>query len=298
VNPPDALALLRSLCTAEGRVGLWTFDLWITAPSALSALLYIGGTARLWRHAGIGRGIGLWQAGCYAAGWLVLAAALVSPIHRWGGELFTIHMIEHELVMAAAAPLVVLARPGAAFAWALPMVLRRHLGLALRQSGLRLVWRIANRPLVATVAHGAAIWAWHAPPLFEAALANVLLHRLQHISFFVTGVLFWWALVRRRNHGIAAAHLFATMLHTSILGALIALAPRVLYRLQTGGAEAWGLTPLQDQQLAGLLMWIPAGTVYAGAALFCIAQWVRRSDAAGFTSRPLPANGGYGAAAG
>src|SRR5947207_10173012 len=93
-------------------------------------------------------------------------------------------------------------------------------------------------------------------------------------------MLFWSALVRCRNSGVAAAHLFATMLHTSILGALVALAPRVLYRLQTEGAAAWGLTPLQDQQLAGLIMWIPAGGIYAGAALLFFAGWVRQSGVA------------------
>ncbi|HEX3882110.1 MAG TPA: cytochrome c oxidase assembly protein [Stellaceae bacterium] len=297
MSAPDAITLLRSLCTAEGGFGLWTFDLWITAPLALSAVLYASGTVRLWRHAGIGRGIGGWQAGCYGAGWLVLFAALVSPIHRWGEGLFAIHMIEHELVMAVAAPLIVLARPGGAVAWALPAASRHRLAIALRRLGLRSAWRTATRPLLATVAHGVAIWAWHAPPLFEAAVVNVALHRLQHVSFLVTGLLFWWSLVRRRNAGVAAAHLLATMLHTSILGALIALAPRVIYPLQTGGAAAWGLTPIEDQQLAGLLMWIPAGTVYAGAALFCVAQWVRRSDASSVITPAVEMSGTYREAA-
>jgi putative membrane protein len=210
-----------------------------------------------------------WRMGCYVAGWLTLAGALVSPVHHWGTGLFTIHMIEHELVMAMAAPLLVLGRPGAAMAWALPPFVRGRLGPLLRRSGMRAGWRSLTRPLAATLSHGIAIWAWH--------VANVALHRLQHVSFILTGLLFWWALVRRRNAGIAAAHLFATMLHTSILGAIVALAPHVLYRLQTVGAAQWGLTPLQDQQLAGLIMWIPAGAVYATAALLFFAAWVRRS---------------------
>jgi cytochrome c oxidase assembly factor CtaG len=115
------------------------------------------------------------------------------------------------------------------------------------------------------------------PPLFDAAVTNVGLHRLQHVSFLATGLLFWWALLRRRHAGVATAHLFATMLHTSILGAIVALAPHVLYRLQTERAVDWGMTPLQDQQLAGLIMWIPAGLVYAAAALLFFAVWVKRS---------------------
>ena len=83
VSAPDAAILLRWLCTSEGSVGLWTLDLWITLPLVLSGTLYASGIIRLWRHARAGRGIGFAQVGCYAAGWLVLAGALVSPIHRW-----------------------------------------------------------------------------------------------------------------------------------------------------------------------------------------------------------------------
>jgi cytochrome c oxidase assembly factor CtaG len=256
----------------------WTLDLWITGPLIAAALLYGAGILALWHRAGIGRGIRLWQAGCYAAGWLVLVLALVSPVHHWGSELFAIHMVEHELVMAVAAPLLVIARPGAALAWACPSGARRLLGRALRATGLKDGWQIASRPGVATLLHGIAIWTWHAPTLFEAAIENVALHRLQHVSFLVTGVLFWWALLRRRDAGIAAAHLFVTMLHTSILGALVALAPRVIYRLQTADAARWGLTSLQDQQLAGLIMWIPAGLIYASAALLCLAAWIAGSQ--------------------
>jgi cytochrome c oxidase assembly factor CtaG len=114
--------------------------------------------------------------------------------------------------------------------------------------------------------------------LFDAAVTNVLAHRLQHLSFLLTALLFWWSVFRRSNSGLAAWHLFVTMLHTSVLGALMALAPRVLYNAQTGTAAEWGLTPLEDQQLAGIIMWVPAGTVYAGAALVLILIWIRGSS--------------------
>ncbi|HEX3990665.1 MAG TPA: cytochrome c oxidase assembly protein, partial [Acetobacteraceae bacterium] len=129
--------------------------------------------------------------------------------------------------------------------------------------------------------HGVAIWAWHAPAFFDAALANVVFHRLQHLSFLATAVLFWWSVLRRSNAGVAAWHLFITMLHTSVLGALMALAPRVLYEVQTAAAADWGLTPLEDQQLAGIIMWVPAGTVYAGAVLALTTVWIRHSGRTG-----------------
>ena len=105
------------------------------------------------------------------------------------------------------------------------------------------------------------------------------MHRLQHLSFLLSALLFWWALLRRCSPGAAAAHLFATMTHTGLLGALLTFAPRVLYAVQTAHAPEWGLSPLQDQQLAGLIMWVPAGTIYAAAALGFAALWIHRSTA-------------------
>jgi putative membrane protein len=107
------------------------------------------------------------------------------------------------------------------------------------------------------------------------------MHRLQHQSFLLTAILFWWSIFRSSESGVAAWNLFVTMLHTSILGALMALAPRVLYTVQTATAMDWGLSPLEDQQLAGLIMWVPAGTIYAGAALALTAIWIRHSSDTG-----------------
>jgi len=255
----------------------WTLDPWIVAPLAVSAVLYLAGFAALWGRGGPGRPIRLRQAALYAAGWLALAGALVSPLHWLGEHLFTFHMIEHEIVMAIAAPLFVLARPGGVLLWGLPAAARAAVGRAVRAAAVQGVWRRLTGAGTATVLHGIAIWLWHAPPLFDAAVTNDTIHRFQHLSFFVTALLFWWALVRRSTYGAATWHMFVIMIHTSVLGALMALAPRVLYLAQTADSTAWGLTPLEDQQLAGIVMWVPAGTVYAGAALVFAASWIATS---------------------
>jgi cytochrome c oxidase assembly factor CtaG len=253
----------------------WTFDPLIVAPLSVSAVLYAVGATRLTQRSSPShRG---WEHACYVAGWLALAVALVSPLHWLGEHVFTFHMIEHEIVMAVVAPLLVIARPLGPLLWALPKGTRRRLAALSQTSAWRTGWQALTHPATATTLHGIAIWVWHFPALFDAAVESDALHRLQHLSFFVTALLFWWALVQRSNPGVAVAHLFATMLHTSILGALMALAPRVLYTAQTRHALDWGLTPLQDQQLAGIIMWVPAGTVYAGAALAFAARWIRRS---------------------
>jgi putative membrane protein len=255
----------------------WTFDPWILTPLLVSASLYAAGIFVLWRRAGWGRGIQSWQAAAYVVGWVALAAALVSPLHWLGEHLFTFHMIEHEIVMVLAAPLIAAARPLGALLWGLPKRLRLSLSRLLRMRPAARLWRVLTRPLNATVLHGVAIWIWHAPLPFDAAVTHVPVHRLQHLSFLLTALLFWWSLIRRADYGVAVGHLFVTMLHTSVLGALMALAPRVLYQAQTADALHWGLTPLEDQQLAGVMMWVPAGTVYAGAALAFAALWISQS---------------------
>jgi len=235
------------------------------------------GTNVLWRRAGPGRGVRPWQCLCYAAGWLSLAAALTSPLHWIGERLFTAHMIEHEVVMAVSAPLLALARPVGAFLWALPRAMRAGLARTAWRPWVRATWSALTHPMVATVLHGVAIWAWHVPVLFEAAVLNLGAHRLQHATFLSTALLFWWSLLRARNPSPAVGHVLATMVHTGLLGAMMTFAPRVAYVWQTADAGRWGLTPLEDQQLAGLVMWVAAGSLYAGAALGFAATWIRRS---------------------
>jgi putative membrane protein len=258
----------------------WTWSPQVTVPLALSSGLYLIGTMRLWRRAGIGRGVRVWQAACFGLGWLLLVFALVAPLHWLGERLFFAHMIEHEILMAVAAPLLVVGRP-VAMLWALPAGLRRSIGGIGRTTAVARSWAWFTNPLVATVLHGMAVWLWHVPALYEAALSNAWIHWLQHLSFFVTALLFWRALLqspqRERGYGVAVFYLFITSLHTGFLGILLSLMRHTIYPTQTSGAAEWGLTPLEDQQLAGLFMWIPAGLVYAGAALILAGLWIVHS---------------------
>lgn len=255
----------------------WTFDPWIVLPIVVIGLLYVSGRITLSRRAH-STGPMRWQDFFFLSGMMTLACALISPLHWLGEHLFTFHMIEHEIVMAVSAPSIVLARPVGLLLWGLPKRVRRGLGTAMRAPLVRRSWDRCTGATSATVIHGVAIWIWHLPLLFDAAVTESAMHRLQHFSFFATAILFWWAVVWKSERGIAAWHLFATMIHTSILGALMALAPRVLYIAQTQTAFGWGLTPLEDQQLAGMIMWVPAGTIYAGAAMTMLALWIRGSS--------------------
>jgi putative membrane protein len=221
---------------------------------------------------------------CFAAAWLLLVTALVAPLHWLGERLFAAHMIEHEILMAVSAPLLVVARPIGAILWALPARWRRALGGLAQAPVLAAVWRRLTDPLIATVLHAVALWTWHIPKFYDAALSSDRLHWLQHLSFLVTALFFWWSLLRgparERGYGAAVLYLFATSLHSGFLGILLALARQPLYPVQTQAALEWGLTPLEDQQLAGLIMWVPAGLVYALAALALAGIWVARSSLA------------------
>jgi putative membrane protein len=256
----------------------WTTDLAIVLPLAFTAGLYLLGVGRLWRSAGFRRGVQLWQFICFWLGWLSLVIALVSPLHSLGQKLFTAHMIEHEMLMVVAAPLLVAARPGAAMLWGLPKRLRAAIASLLRSSSVASAWRNLSSPLVVTLVHGLALWAWHVPVLYNAVLVSDAIHWLQHLSFLGTALLFWWPLLRGvdrdRVPGVAVLCLFITSLHSGLLGVLLTLARHPWYPTQSAAAHDWGLTAMEDQQLGGLVMWVPAGTVYAVAALALAALWI------------------------
>jgi putative membrane protein len=273
----------------------WSFEPAVVIGLGVTAWLYSRGAQALWRSAGRGRGIRVWEVVTFAAGWLTIAVALVSPLHHLGGVLFSAHMGQHELLMVVGAPLLVLGRPVVVWLWALPISWRRRLGAWSAAPPVKTSWGFLTRPPVAWTIQAVAIWLWHVPRLFEATLTSEFLHTLQHISFLGSALLFWWALLQTREDrlGVPAAvlYLFTTAVHTTLLGALLTLSSRVWYPMYAA-TTAWGLTPLEDQQLAGLIMWVPAGLAYLIAALAITASWLnepgRRALPGGNILRLLP----------
>lgn len=190
-------------------------------------------------------------------------------------------MIEHELLMLVAAPLLVLARPLGSMVWAFPAAARRTLGAAGRSPWVRAPWTALSAPVTATLVQAAVLWPWHAPGLFDLALGYEPWHIAQHLSFLISALFFWQAMLapRRGGIGLAAVCLFATSLVAGALGALMAFSQSPWYgRYALLGMAPFGLTPTEDQQLAGLLMWIPGGLVHAGAALALIGLALRDSQ--------------------
>ena len=253
----------------------WTFDAWVTVPLALAALWYGAGYLRLRRRA---RALHRTEAACFVAGWLVLAAALVTPLHAAGERSFAAHMLEHELLMLVAAPLLVLSRPLGVALWAFPPRLRQALATGVAAI-LGAPWRLLTAPVVATLLQAAVLWLWHAPRLFDLALARDGWHVVQHLCFLLSALLFWWAMLHghaARRVGIAVGCLFFTATVSGALGALMAFSGSPWYAgYAASGLDAFGLTPAEDQQLAGVLMWVPGGLVHAGAGLALLARRLR-----------------------
>jgi cytochrome c oxidase assembly factor CtaG len=258
-------------------VRAWSFEPLVVISLVLTGLLFTIGLYRLKRRA-----IRTWEALCFGGGWLALFVALVSPVHAWGRVLFSAHMSQHEILMLVAAPLLVLGRPLIAFLWALPLSWSRVLGNISKIAWINRVWRTLTIPLVAWLVHAVALWTWHIPALFQATLYSDTVHTLQHLSFLLSALLFWWALIHgpqgAMGYGAAVLYLFTTSLHSGALGALLTVAGSVWYPSYAPLTASWGLTPLEDQQLGGLIMWIPASLVYVIAGLALFAGWLREAD--------------------
>lgn len=254
----------------------WSFEPWVVAPVVLAALLFAVGWLRLRARSGQGRPALDRRAGLFGLGLAILAGALMSPLHEAGGRSFTAHMIEHELLMLAAAPLLAWSRPMAVMLWAFPAGGRRALGALGRAPALTGTWRTLTEPVTATLLQAAALWLWHAPALFDLALSSAAWHIVQHLCFVVSALLFWSAMLdRRRGVGVTAVCLFATSMVSGALGAVMAVSQSPWYGPYAAlGMTPYGLTPAEDQQMAGVLMWVPGGLVHAGAALALLAPYL------------------------
>ena len=169
-----------------------------------------------------------------AAGIIVLAFAFLSPLCALSQALFSARVVHHVLLVAVAAPLLALSRP------------------ARVPIGVGLPFLMAS----------AALWLWHAPMAYDAALGQKALYWLMQASLFGPAFLFWRAAFSQPG-GAGVIWVFLAYLAMGMLGAILTLAPDAVYATHAAAPMLWGLTALSDQQLGGLIMWMPAGLVYA-----------------------------------
>jgi putative membrane protein len=282
--------LLAHGATAHDWSGPGAFSAWdiaVIAGLLLTGFLYVRGSQRMAERGAVHR---LRERFAFASGWSVLLISILPPLDSLAVEQFSVHMVQHELMMLIGAPLLMAGRPLTACLWGLGRSARGASAGALQRPMVSTAWRWLTTPVVAWTLHGLVIWLWHLPSLYGAAVSHEGIHAVQHATFVGSAVLFWWGLLYgrygRAGYGAAVFFVFTTAIHTGILGAMLTFASGPLYPIYSAPAARRGIDMLGDQQIAGLLMWIPAGVVLTLTGLALFAAWIgesARRDQARFT---------------
>lgn len=265
-------------------LGTWNFEPGVLVTLAAVGFAYARGALHV-------RGRGLVRsrhAGAFAAGLATLVLALASPLAAVSSRLFTAHMVQHLVLLFAAAPLLVCGRSGMPVMLALPVRSRRAVRRLTSTPFVRAVLTWVAHPVVVWLLVAMVLWAWHLPSLYQLAVALEWVHAAEHASFLLTAALFWWLVVTRDQpralaRPVAVLLVFATALQSGALGAVLTFASAPLYPIHTGAA-VWGVTPLEDQQLAGVIMWIPPGLVYLVVMVGLLVRWFAELDSGGAQS--------------
>jgi len=202
----------------------------------------------------------------FFTGWAVAVLALVSPLCPLSVSLFSARATQHVVLTLLAAPLVAAARP---------------IEMLAAACGIAKHGRASDRPLLAAACFAVFLWLWHSPAAYAATFTSVPLYWTMHVTLFGSACWLWSALLRR--DGALAGGLLASIassVQMGLLGALITLSPRPFYAPHFLTTDAWGLTPLQDQQLGGVVMWVPGCTVFLLVATIALASCLARNDTA------------------
>lgn len=269
---------------------------WDLRPEILLTLGVLGGLftlgwTRLRRRSRQNRLAAPWRLASYWAGLIVLAVALMSGIDILSGQLFFMHMIQHLLLVMIAPPLLLLTNPFPFVLWGLPPAARRWVGgFFVRDSAFRRGLQTISRPPVVWMAFVGLLLFWHDPNLYNLALTSDPVHDLEHLSFFVPGMFFWWNVIGAgpRLHGalspvVRIAFVLLAVPPTFLLGAVIGFSTTIIYTYYESVPRIYGISTLSDQQLAGFIMWVPGSMMYIIAALVLLATLLGKED-----DKPVP----------
>ncbi len=263
---------LHATANADSWLRAWHFD------PILAPLLTAAGVGYLIAYQTVQRSgrrpPPFWRATAYFAGLAALAIALLGPPDHFNGILFSVHMVQHLLLMLVAAPLLVLGRPAALALWALPSRPRQRIWRALLgHRPVRSSLTLLTHPFMVFLLYNGSFVAWHLPALYQAAVVDRLVHEVEHASFFGTALLFWQVLLdprpwrRRLSTEAVVLLLFATWMVSDLLCATVTLSSELLYPVYASHSKPWGLSPLGDQRLGGAIMWIAGGVLYVALLL-------------------------------
>ena len=259
--------------------GAWNLDPLLAGGLALAIWAYRRGARDRPR-----RPVGAWRRRCFMGAIAAVGVALVSPLDALSDALASAHMVQHMLLVLVAAPLLTLSAPMTPLLRGSPALVREASVRWRRRLGLT---RGNLRPLRDAVTvwllHVGTLWFWHAAVAYDAAVEHHLLHVVEHASFLVTALLFWRVVIGVRDadrvsNGFGVLLLFAMAMQSVFLSALLTFARTPWYSVYATTTASWDLEPLADQQLAGVIMWIPAGLVYVGAGLGLFVAWIRATE--------------------
>jgi putative membrane protein len=287
LTPASALAHSGPPPVPETLWSTWNLDPFILLVLTLAVWAYIRGVRAIWSRAGRGNGVRTWQVAAGLSGYLTIFIALISPLDPLGTALFSAHMAQHILLITVAPLLLVLADVSSTSIWALPAQWRQRIPDLWRQAGsAQGIWRFIARPLPALALHSFVLWAWHVPVLYDAAIRIELIHWIEHLTMFGSAALFWWIALQRgrhavMNYGVGLLMLFGLVLQKTALGALIAFSPTPWYGEYSATTAIWGLTPFEDQQLAGAVLMGPGGFIYLVVGVTLFAGWFRAMERSG-----------------
>lgn len=260
----------------------WEIRPEVVVPLLLLAGLYALGWSRLSRHP-----LSVRRPAFGLVAFTAIAVALLSPLDELAETRFVAHMVQHMLLIVVAAPALLLADPFPAVVWALPhgwrLGSRRFI---TRGSAAGRVWRLATALTPAWIVSACILWGWHLPSAYDAALSHRWLHDLEHLTFFLGALLFWWPVIhpaprfrRGAPYPARVVYLVLAAFQTAALGLLITLAPTVLYRSYAGGFGA-----LEDQVSGGVVMWGLGGLIDMVAVLVLVYRSM--GDRNGRSQRP------------
>ena len=228
-----------------------------------------------------------WRLVSYLAGLVFIGIALLSAIDLLSQQLFFMHMIQHLLLIMIAPPLLLIANPMPFLLWGLPTSWRRKVGSGLsqvlhRESSVRRNVRSATGPGVIWLFWTISVIGWHDTTLYNLALTSELVHDLEHLFFFGAGMLFWWHVTGsgpriHKQFGLPAriAFTLSAVPPNMALGVVLAFAGTAFYTYYEGVPRVWGIDPATDQNIGGIIMWIPGSMMYIIAALIMIAALLR-----------------------
>ncbi len=207
---------------------------------------------------------------CFLGGLAVIFFALNGPLHELSDRsLFSAHMVQHLLLTLVVPPLLLAGTPG----WLLRPILK---GRGVARTG-----RVLTRPLVASAIFNVVFAAWHLPVLYDWAMREHPLHIVQHLMFLATGLLLWWPVLSplpelpRLPPPAQMLYLFLVGIPMVLVAALITLSDEVLYPFYGEAPHTWGLTPLADQRVGGVIMWVPGTLVFLIAITIVFFRWVK-----------------------